>query len=158
MIVVLLNEKVVVLLDEQVLPADEFGCLELVEEVVVEVGTLFYQFEFGGVAVRHASIEFPLQEEGHQEPVDADDTVVGTLVKEDEYGDDDGEGSLEDHVHVPEQVEDQFQVDIFELDELRVRYPISAFLGHAQRLGDEFSGEGAFDFDGQFVEETFGVF
>lgn len=39
---VLLDEKVVVLLDEQVLPTNEFGCLELVKEVVVEVGTLFY--------------------------------------------------------------------------------------------------------------------
>ncbi len=42
MIVVLLNEKVVVLLDEQVLPTNKFGGLELIKEVVVEVGTLFY--------------------------------------------------------------------------------------------------------------------
>jgi hypothetical protein len=98
--------------------------------------------------VRHTSIEFPLQEEGHQEPVYSDDTVVGTLVEEHEDGDDDGEGSLENHVHVPEQVEDQFQIHIFKLDELGVRYPISALLGHAQGLGDEFSRQSAFDFDG----------
>lgn len=41
-IVVLLNEEIVVFLNNNLLPADKFGLLEGVQEVVVEVGSLLY--------------------------------------------------------------------------------------------------------------------
>ena len=56
MIVVLLYEEIIVFLYDDVLPADEFCLLEGVQKVVVEVGSLLNQFEFGCVTVGHPTV------------------------------------------------------------------------------------------------------
>jgi hypothetical protein len=157
-VMVFLDEEIVVLFDYEAFISDEFGRFELAEQVVVHVGALLDESELGGVAVHHAAVEFALQEEGDEKPVDADEAVVGAFVEEETDGYDNCEGGLEDHVHVAEQVENQLQIYVLQLDQLRVRNAVAALLGHPQRLGDEFSGEGALNLYGQFMEEAFRMF
>ena len=116
MIVVLLYEEIIVFLYDDVLPADEFCLLEGVQKVVVEVGSLLNQLEFGCVAVSHPAIEFPLQQKHDQEPIDPYETVVRTLVEEQADCHNNGERSLEDHVHIFEQIEYQLQIHILQLN------------------------------------------
>ena len=116
MIVVLLYEEIIVFLYDDVLPADEFCLLEGVQKVVVEVGSLFDQFEFGCVTMGHPAIEFPLQQKHDQKPVDPYKTVVRTLVEKQADGHNNGERSFEDHVHIFEQIEYQLQIHILQLN------------------------------------------
>lgn len=62
------------------------------------------------------------------------------LIEEKDDGYDDGEGRFEYHIHVFEQIEDQFQVDIFQLYELGIWYAVPALFGHPERFRDEFAG------------------
>lgn len=80
------------------------------------------------------------------------------LVEEQNDGDYDGKGSFKDHSHILEEGENEFQVYIFELDELGFRYSISALFGHSEWFRDEFSGECAFDFNCQLIKQPFRVF
>lgn len=82
---------------------------------------------------------------------------MGALVEEKDYGYDDREGSFKDHVHVSEEIEDEFQIYVLELYEFGVRDAVSTLLGHPERLGDEFASESAFYFDCEFMKEAFGV-
>lgn len=66
----------------------------------------------------HATVQFSLNEEGNQKPVDTYHTIMRALVEEQNDGNYDGKGSFKDHSHILEEGENEFQVYIFELDEL----------------------------------------
>ena len=129
---VLLYEEIVVFLYNDVLPAYKFCLFEGVEKVVVEVGSLLNQFEFGGVAVSHPAVQLPLQQKHDQKPVDPYYSVVRTLVEEQADGHNDGERSLEDHVHVFEQIEYQLQIHVLQLNYLGIRNTVPALLRYPQ--------------------------
>lgn len=152
MVVVLLDEEVIVFFSNESLPADEFGLPDLIEQVVVDVGPLLDEAQLGLVAVHHFAVEFALEEEGDEEPVDADEAIVRALVEEQDQRHEDGEGGLEDDVHVLEEQEDQLQVHVLQLDYLRLGYPVPALLRHPQRLRNQLPGQRAFDLDGQLME------
>lgn len=158
MVVILFYEQIIVLFDDKIFPANKFGCLKFIEEIVIDIRALFDEFELCSVAMSHASIKFSLEKKGDQKPVNAYHAIVRAFIEEKDDRDDDCEGSLEDHVHVSKQIEDQFQIDVLELDQFRVWYAISTLFGHSERFGYEFAGESAFYFDGEFVKQSFGVF
>lgn len=113
---VFFDKEIIVFLDDHIFPANKFGCFEFFKEIIIEIGTLFDQFEFGGIAMCHSTIKLSLKQESDQKPVDAYDTIVGALNKKNNDGHNDGERGLEYHVHVLKQVENQFQVYILQLD------------------------------------------
>lgn len=80
----------------------------------------------------HASVEFALQEEGDNEPVDADHTVGGAFQEEECQSADNCDRRFEAEVQIFKQIEDKPQVNVLELVDFGLREAIRALLGHLQ--------------------------
>lgn len=154
---VLLYEEVVVFLGEKALPSDEFCLSHFVEEVVVEVGPLFYEAKLGLVAVHHPSVELPLQKKGNQKPIHANESVMRALIEQQDDGHNYSKGRFEDNIHVAEESKHQLQVHILELDDFRFRDTVATLLGHPQRLRHQLPGERTLHLEGELMEQALGM-
>ena len=61
----------------------------------------------------HSSIKLSLKQEGDQKPINSNDTIMRTLIEEENDSNDNCKRSLKDDVHVLEQIENEFEVYIF---------------------------------------------
>lgn len=84
--------------------------------------------------MHHATIKLSLKEEGDEEPINANETVMRALIEEQYDCHHNGEGRLEDDVHISEQSEDQTQVHVLQLNYLRLWDAITTLLSHTKRL------------------------
>ena len=80
--------------------------------MIIEVGSLLYELEFGCIAVCHSAVQLSLQQKGDEEPVYADEAVVGAFIEEQNNSHNDGEGSLEYDEHVSKKSENELQIHI----------------------------------------------
>ena len=130
MIVILVDEKIIIFLSDDVLPPNKLGRFELIQEMVVEIRPVLNQPQLCSVAMHHSAIKFSLQQKGYQEPVYANEAIVRTLTEKQKNSYDDCEGGFEYDVHIPKKSEDQFQVYVFQLNDLWIWNPISTLLRH----------------------------
>jgi hypothetical protein len=106
----------------------------------------------------HSAIKLSLKEERNHKPVNSDKTVSFTFDEKHDDCDDDGKRDLKDQVHVSEKGEDEFEVNIFQMNDFALRNSIATLTCDSEGFGDEFSGKSGFDSDGKLMKEPFGVF
>jgi len=73
MVVTLLNEQIVIALHKHPLSMHNSGLQHLLQKLVVELGPLVNEPQLGEVAMLHAVVQHPLDQEDDDEPVDGDD-------------------------------------------------------------------------------------
>lgn len=105
---VLLDKQVVVLLDDDFLRMDDLGLFDFAKKLVVDLGPLINQPQFGLVTVPHLAVKLSLQQEGNDKPINANEPINMALSEQEDNGNQNSEGSLNHHVHVFKHQEDEF--------------------------------------------------
>lgn len=122
---VFLDEKVIVFLYDKVFVMDNFGLFYSPEQFIVNFGPLVDELEFGLVALYHPAVQLPLNQKGDNEPVNTNQPIHMAFPEQQYDGYKNRKGSFDEHVHIFKHRKNKFQVDIFQLNNLRLVNPIS---------------------------------
>ena len=82
----------------------------------------------------HLLVQLPLDQERNNEPVNSDQAVLVVLQVQQIYRAQNRKRRLNCHVHVLEHYEGQAQVDVLQVQNLRLRYFVAYLVGHCQRF------------------------
>lgn len=76
MVVILGDKIVVVLLDQQLLVAQEFGSADFTDNLVIHFGPGLNKFKLSVITMSHPLIKLALKQKGYHKPVNANQAVL----------------------------------------------------------------------------------